>query len=503
MRAHAARGERGMAIQAYERCRAVLADLLDTSPSAETQKLLAEIRGPNPRLQPRRPPPPPEMPDAPEEADPAPVRDHAAPAAAAEEPARARREARGMRGGARIGIAPFQMVGTGPEDAHLAPGLAGEITTALSRFRWMFVVLLGSLDRLPADQRNERGIRQNFAIDFLVDGTVQRVGTRLRVTIRLVDLRNNNQIVWARRFDRQAHDLLTLQDEIAAEVVAQIDPEVLLIEANRVATQPLVDATAYDLVLRALPLIWRMDREPYMDAGTYLARAVELEPEYAAAQAWYAVWHVFYIGQGWASEPVQALERAGQLAERAVALDPQDARGLTIAGHVRAFLHRRPREALALHDRALHLNPNLAMAWNLSGVAHAYLGNLEEAEIRINRYKRLSPLDPHAFFFDTAFIILGLLKRDYESAVVAGRAVSEMNPSFSAACKPYLAALGHLNYRQEAAVVRRRLFSIEPNFSIRQFIRSTPIDRMEDREHYVHGLRLAGVPEESGGATPD
>ena len=81
-------------------------------------------------------------------------------------------------------------------------------------------------------------------------------------------------------------------------------------------------------------------------------------------------------------------------------LDPFDARGLTIAGHVRAFLHRRLREAIALHERALSLNPNLAMAWALSAIAYAYMGDPEEAERRNNRYKKLSPLDPHAFFFD-------------------------------------------------------------------------------------------------------
>ena len=488
MRAHAARGERGMAIQAYERCRSVLADLLDAAPSVETQRLLAEIRGGGSR---------------------AALRPLPALAAPAEEPAPLAKLVEGRpegvraasRGGARLGVMPLKLVGTSEEEAHLAPGLADEITTALARFRWMFLVSSNSLARFAEDTRDEGEIGRTFGLDFLLDGTIQKVRNRLRVTLRLLDLRAAGQVVWARRFDRQTHDLLTLQDEIAAEVVAQIDPEILFIEAKRVAARPPKDPTAYDMMLRALPLIGRMEREPFMRAGQLLSQAAEAEPDYASVHGWYAYWHIFLVGQGWADDPEAALTTAGQHAERAVTLDPSDARALTTAGHVRAFLHHRLREAVALHERALSANPNLAMAWNLSGVAHAYLGEWDEAERRIARYKRLSPLDPHAFFFDTAFIIVALLKRDYESAVAYGRAVSEMNPAFSAACKPYLAALGYLDQIQEAAVVRRRLLAIEPDFTVARFLATSPFERPQDREHFAAGLRLGGVPEgESGPA---
>ena len=486
MRAHAARGERGMAIQAYDRCRAVLADLLDAAPSAETQKLLVEIRGPSGSRMPLRPPapnppPPVEVFEGPEE--PPPVLEPRA------------QEVQPTRGGAHVGVMPLQLVGTTEEEAHLAPGLADEITTALARFRWIFVVASNSLARFAADTRDETAIRRTFGIDFLLDGTIQKVRNRLRITVRLLDLRAGNQVVWARRFDRQTNDLLSLQDEIASEVVAQIDPEILLIESKRIAAQSPTDATAYDLVLRAIPLIGRMERSRYMMAGEYLVNAISLEPDYAAAHAWYAYWHIFLVGQGWAEDPHAMMEEAGELAERAIILDPFDARGLTIAGHVRAFLHRRLHEAASLHERALSLNPNLAMAWALSAITYAYMGEAEEAERRNNRYKKLSPLDPHAFFFDAFFILIHLMKRDYESAVMAGRAVSEMNPSFSATYKPYLSALGHLGREQEAAVVRRRLLSIEPDFTIERFITTSPLEREIDREHYAQGLRLAGIPE--------
>ncbi len=481
MKAHAIRGERGLAVQAYDRCRATLADMLDAAPSAETQRLLTEIRGPSGSRMPLRPPAPLPEPEPKPEAEIVPTP--------------RKREVSATRGGAHVGVMPLRLVGMAPEDAHLALGLADEITTALSRFRWMFVVSSNSVARFAEEQRDEAAMRRELGLDFLLDGTVQRAGNRIRISLRLLDLRSSNQVVWGQRFDRETDDLLSLQDEVAAAVVAQIDPEILFIEAKRSTARPHVDATAYDLMLRALPLIGRMEHAPFMQAGRYLADAIDLEPDYAAAYAWYAYWHVFLVGQDWADHPVALMEKAGELAERAIILDPFDARALTISGHVRAFLHRRLKEAMALHERALALNPNLAMAWALSAMTHAYAGDPDEAERRLKRYKTLSPLDPHAFIFDGFYGVIHLMRRDYESAVEVGRNVSQLNPSFSATYRPYLAALGHLRRDQEAALVRRRFLALEPDFTIERFLNNTPMARESDRLHFAEGLRLVGIRE--------
>ena len=464
-----------MAIQSYDRCRAVLADLLDATPSPETQALLADIRSGRSTS----------------------TIGHAAPP-----PVEVRFESRvaTARGGAKVGVLPLTLVGTDETEAHLALGLAEEITSALQRFRWMFLVSSSSIAQFVQNGRDDSALRRTFGLDYVLDGSVQRVGRRLRVTLRLVDLRDGNQIVWARRFDRQTHDLLTLQDEVAAEVVAQIDPEILLVETRRAAHRP-QGASAYDLLLRALPGLSRLERAQFMQSGDLLLQAIALEPDYAAAHAWYACWLHFLVGQGWADDPKAALNDAAQHAERAVTLDPQDAKGLTIAGHIRAFLHHRVREGVALHERALTLNPNLAMAWAFSGIAYLYLGDWEEGERRLLRYKQLSPMDPNAFHYDVGFSLVALMKRDYEGAVATGRTVSEMNPAFSAACKPYLAALGHLGQAQEASVVRRRLLAIDPGFTVERFLQNTPFQRAQDREHFAQGLRLAGVPDYNAAET--
>ncbi|HME25288.1 MAG TPA: BTAD domain-containing putative transcriptional regulator [Acetobacteraceae bacterium] len=218
MRAHAARGERGMAVQAYERCCAVLADLLDAAPSVETQRLLAEIRGPGSRPTPRRTASVTIIEPQVAELAPAPAR------SPVREP--------------RIGVLPPQTVSPSRGQNQLALVLASEITTALTRGRGLHIVSSRSLAHFAESTRDETAIRETFAIDYLLDGNVQHAGDRVRVTLRLLDLRAGNEVAWARRFDGQGDDLLSLQDEIASQVAAQIGPEIMAIEARRVATLP-------------------------------------------------------------------------------------------------------------------------------------------------------------------------------------------------------------------------------------------------------------------------
>jgi DNA-binding SARP family transcriptional activator/TolB-like protein len=477
MRAHAEQGERGMAIQAYHRCRTVLADLLDAVPSPETQTLLNEIRGPSSKRLPSRPPRPVAEPASvlllESQVETVPL-DESAP-----------------REGVRISVLPIRCVGLPEDISYLGPSLANEITLALSRFRWLSVI---SSNAARFAQDGESNVRRDRGIDFLLDGAIQRSRNKLRITLRLLDLREDNQVVWARRFDRSSDDLLAVQEEISAEVAAQIDPVMVSIEAKRLAASPSASPTVYELILLSIPLISRLERTGFMRAGAHLARALALEPDHAAANTWYATWHALLISQHWAADPCQAKAQAETFADRGTALDPYSAGAFTVAGHVRAFVQRRPLEAAALHDRALELNPNLAAAWALSAITQVVLGQLPEAERRYARYKALSPLDPYSFMFDGLFAAMHLLKRDYNAAATIGRAVTQFNPGYSAGYKPYLAALGHLGRVQEALVVLRRLLTIEPGLTVERCLRAFPLERQADRDHYAEGLRLANVP---------
>jgi tetratricopeptide (TPR) repeat protein len=266
----------------------------------------------------------------------------------------------------------------------------------------------------------------------------------------------------------------------------------LLIQARRGVAQPA--NSAGQLILRSVLLITRLEREGFRQAGDQLAEAIALEPDHASAHAWYAAWHVLLISQSWATDPRAAGARATELAERAIVLDPYSAAVFAVAGHVRAFIDRSLQEAVALHERALDLNPNLAAAWALSAITQVLLGDVKEAERRYDRYKVLSPLDPYSFMFDALFGVVHLLKRDCQAALTVGRAVTQLNPSYTAGYKLYLAALGHLGRGEESGIVLRRLRAIEPDATAERCLNTFPLQLQADRDYFAEGLRLAGLP---------
>jgi DNA-binding SARP family transcriptional activator len=459
MQVHLARDERASALQVYERCAAALAETSGMAPSAETQALVARIRGR------------------------AAVRSLALTATRAD-PQRI-----------RLGVMPFRSIdGSGAEE--LSIGLAEEITTALSRFRGISLISSTSLANLAGESLTESPRWQTLDVDSVLDGTVQRNGQRVRIMVRLLDVRDGGEVIWARRFDRAAGDILAMQDEIAAETAAQIDPELLLREGRRAASNPPRDPKAYDLLLRAIPAVYRIEEAGFRAAGETLAAAAALDPDYAQVHAWWAYWHVLMVGQGWAESPASAMQSAGRFAERAVTLDPSDARAVSIAGHVRAFLNRDPAAAIQLHQQALSLNPCLPMAWVFSGMAHAYAGNHSEAIQRIGHARRLSPFDPHSFFFDMALMIPHFARGEYEMVVELGRRATALNPRLSSTQKGYLAALGHLGRTEEQTIVRERLLRLEPGFCVRDALTRSPLLREEDRARYAEGLRRAGLAEQ-------
>ena len=477
IQAYAACGESAAATEAYEQCASALAAAGVMQPSEETRDVLARV---------------------------GPVGTPAAGPAAMEASRRRGADQGGLRS-VWLGVSVFRA--TDPiDDAILSVGLAEEITTALARFRWINLIAHGSITAMAHEPIGQTERWRGLDLDFLLDGTIQRSGGpdqpgRVRVTVRLLYLREGRaqtggEVVWSARFDRLSADLFSLQDEIAAETAAQVDPQLMLHESRRAATRPMRDATAYELMLRAIPSIYRLAEPGFSEAGAMLARAAERAPDSATICAWWACWYAFLVGQGWAQDPAAAMKRAGELAERAVGLDPGCARALSVAGHVNSFLlHKDIEETIGLHDRALALNPNMPYGWAVAALSLSYAGEHATAILHGQRARLLSPFDPHSFFFDSVMMVPHLMLREYDVVATLGRRSLALNPGMSATYKGLLSALGHMGRDAEAAELRAKLQRIEPGFSLADAAARSPLRRVEDLQIYIEGLRRAGLPE--------
>ena len=483
IRAYLARGDRAAAVNAFERCADALATVAQLAPSEETVALLAGIREPGTGL-------------SSSSRGPGQFGEVSKPTDMVEASGVAR--AASMRSTVRIGVMPLRALdASGSEELSL--GLAAEITYALSRVSWLACVAPSSLAAVVEPDAvvstDARAVWRSLDLDLLFEGTVQRGGGRVRVMMRLLDLRIGGEVIWSRRFDRDETDVLSLQDAITAETVAQLDPELLLREGDKARARLKIGANANSLSLSAIPAIYRLESDGFHDAGAMLEAAVASDPGNASAHGWYAYWHLLLVGQGWAKDPLAARLRGGELAERAVMLDPRNARALTLAGHVRGFLRHRADEALELHERALEINPHLALAWCFSALAFSYLGRHREALERVTLARKLAPFDSHGFFFDMAATMPHLMLHDYERAVELGHSAIALNPNFSSTYKGQLAALGHLGRRAEASDVLAQLLALEPGFCVRDAVARSPLIVQEDLAHYATGLRLGGLAE--------
>ena len=238
-----------------------------------------------------------------------------------------------------------------------------------------------------------------------------------------------------------------------------------------------------------------MERAKYEQAGKLINRALKIDPNNAMILAWSAHWQVYHVGQGWSQSPKEAFAIAQTHALNAIRLDPENAEALGIYGHVCSFLNKDFDSALHYFERALRVNPNLAFVWSLSALTYCYIGAPDIALQRLERHRDLTPIEPYPSLFDNPYAIAYLIKRDYEQAAIFGRRVTKTRPEFVNGYKPLIAALGHLGRKDEARGYIQKLLSLEPNFTVERFGEVYPFKHNSDRDHYMQGLRLAGVKE--------
>jgi TolB-like protein len=393
-----------------------------------------------------------------------------------------------------IAVLPFRNLSGDTGQDYFADGVVEDIITALSRIRWLFVIARNSSFTYKGRTVDEKQVGRELGVRYVVEGSVRQSESRVRITGQLVDATTGTHI-WAERFEGTLDNIFELQDQIATSIVGAIASQLERAEIERARRKPTGNLSAYDHYLRAMPHVHRGTREAIDEALPLFHEAIALDPEFASAHAMAAWCHCWRKINGWMTDRPREYADGIRLARLAVELGKDDAVALARAGHTLAHLAGDLDGAVALLDKALVLNPNLASAWFLGGFLRAERGDPEDAIEYFTRAMRFSPLDPEMFRMQAGMAMSHLLAGRFDLALSWAEQSFRQLPSFAfvvlviAACH---ALSGRIEQAQAAADHLRHL---DPAFRISKLEDWIPIRRPEHRASLINGLRLAGLPE--------
>lgn len=393
-----------------------------------------------------------------------------------------------------ITVLPFQNLSGDPEQDYFADGVVEDIIAALSRIRWLFTIARNSSFTYKGRAVDVKEVGRELGVRYVVEGSVRKSGNKVRMTGQLIDATTGTHL-WAERFEGTLDDIFELQDQMAESVVGAISPQLERAEIERAKRKPTESLDAYDYYLRGMAKLHNGTREAIETALPLFYKAIELDPEFASAYAAAAWCHFWRKLNGWMTERAHEIAEGVRLARLAVELGRDDAVALTRGGHAFAHLAGDLDGGIALLDRAVLLNPNLATAWFLGGALRALRGETDAAIEHLAHAVRLSPLDPEMFRMQVGMALAHFFAGRFDSASAwAEKALGNL-PSLLVAVALLAASHALAGRIDEARQATQRLRVLDPSLRVSNLKDWLPIHRPEDLARFADGLRLAGLPE--------
>ncbi|TIL34003.1 adenylate/guanylate cyclase domain-containing protein [Mesorhizobium sp.] len=385
-----------------------------------------------------------------------------------------------------IVVLPFNNMSGDPEQEFFADGLTEDIITELSRHHELFVISRNSSFVYKNRAVNVREVAEKLDVQYLVEGSVRKIGNRVRVTVQLIDTANDAHI-WADKYDRKLDDIFAIQDEVTAAIAATLPGRVEAAQRDQLARAKPANMAAYECVLAAKVLHHRGTIEDNERAQTLIGRAVALDPDYAHAHAWRAC----ILGQAWVHNWCKDRDAVWNdimaALDRALALDDNDADVHRILAAVNVN-NNELTTARYHQERALALNPNYDLVVVQQGELLTWLGRPEEGIEWIRKAMQLNPHHPERFWSHLGKAHFAA--RQYGEAIEAFMHLSTMDSvqhAFAAACYGWLgdeiAAAAHLG----------KIKTLDPQFDLDSFIATLHYAQKSDVQHVREGLLKAGI----------
>jgi TolB-like protein/DNA-binding SARP family transcriptional activator/Flp pilus assembly protein TadD len=457
MRLYAAQGRHDAALVQYEKCSRELSSQLGVRPEPETESLARSIRTSR-RDGPAKPQGAPSLAPKPDQ-DKWPVLDRPS-----------------------IAVLPFTNLSSDPEQQYFSDGITEDIITELSRYRSLFIIARNSSFQFRSTSVDVETVRRALGVQYVVEGSVRKANSRIRVTAQLINAVTQTNI-WAERYDREIQDIFAVQDEVARSVASTLEGRIAANDADHARRKPPKDWAAYDYFLQGRECLYRYQAA---EADSFFARAIELDPVYVHAHAWRAIaLNIKYL----LDERPETLETACACAQKALDLDDNDGWAHHAMGYVAT--RRREFDLAGQHfDRAIELIPNDTSTAPPRANWLMHIGRLEEALTILDAALQRDPYPP-AGMWDVRGYVLYHLKR-YEEAIVAFRNVRGQHFWTLGMLAAAYAQAGQL---QDARDQLKHFLEARPGATLGSITDKIIYADQRLRDHWLDGLRRAGLPE--------
>ena len=394
-----------------------------------------------------------------------------------------------------VAVLPFENLSGDPEQEYFSDGITEDITTALGRTRWFYVISRNLTANYKSQTANAGQVAGELDADYVVAGSVRRAEEKVRISAQVVDGKSGKQI-WAERYDITGEDIFTVQDQIAVTLAAVIEPEVNKEELRRARSKPPANLSAWDMCLRAWWHRYKQTPEDFVEARGYFEQAIEMDPAFSVAYAGLAEVLAYGLLFQFFDRSTDLRETAVRLAKKAVALDPDDPTNYVALGRVLTVTGQ-PKHSIRELERAIELNPHLAVAHYQLGAGLVMSGRADEAIPVLERALAINPRDMYVgqihAFQARAYLVL----KQYENAKTeAEESLRHPMTQWPVNCI-LVSALGHLGDTIACAEARAALSARKPDFTLSLLRENhTGIFPADYVEIVIDGLRQAGVPED-------
>ncbi|MBR1367518.1 MULTISPECIES: winged helix-turn-helix domain-containing tetratricopeptide repeat protein [Bradyrhizobium] len=391
-----------------------------------------------------------------------------------------------------IAVLPFANMSGDPEQEYFADGMVEEITTALSRFKWLFVIARNSSFTFKGKAVDVKEVGRRLGVRYVLQGAVRKASGKVRITGQLIEAATGAHI-WVDKFERDMRDVFALQDEVTLAIVSAIQPKLFRAEITLATRRRPEDLTAYHLYLQAIQQAVRSTRESLAEALRLVQHALELDTGFAAAAALAGDCHMENVFRSYAIDPQFERSEAVRLMRLALSLDDHDPDTLATAASISAFLVGDREAEIEIADRAVALNPNSSHIWRRRGWVYSVVGQPEEAIRSFEHAIRMSPVDPQQFTVLTGMGFALIELRRFDEAVVAGKRALRQNSSYPGSYRCLASALAHLGRDAEAREAAAGVLDLDPTFTISAWVARSRLST--NAKLMIEGFHKAGLPQ--------